>query len=311
MLRAEVEAERLTSIDRSLLKTANAQREVDSAGRVAVDQTLRAGRLAKLARLGLAEPVDGTRYRLADNLEDTLRRMGERGDVIRTMQREMTRAGIERAAGDQVIHEAGVPVARSIIGRVLAHGLSDEHADRHYLIVDGIDGRSHYLDVGGGRDLPLDQHQLSPGSVVRIDPLKAALRPSDRVIAEVAAANDGRYDVDLHLRYDPAASEAFAQTHVRRLEAMRRGGGGVTREPSGQWVIALDHLDRVTAWEESSCVSIPSPSPASRSCRWRSWSMSRRQAGLIAVWRGRCRPGRGRREAERWGQPWRWGRCER
>jgi hypothetical protein len=70
------------------------------------------------------------------------------------------------------------------------------------------------------------------------------------VIAEVAAANDGRYDVDLHLRHDPAASEAFAQTHVRRLEAMRRGGGGVTREPSGQWVIAPDHLDRVTAWEE-------------------------------------------------------------
>lgn len=250
ILRAEVEAERLTSIDRSLLKTANAEREVDSAGRDAFDQTLRAGRLAKLARLGLAEPVDGTRYRLADNLEDTLRRMGERGDIIRTMQREMTRAGIERAAGDQVIHEAGAPVARPIIGRVLAHGLSDEHADRHYLIVDGIDGRSHYLDVGGGRDLPLDQHQLSPGSVVRIDPLKAALRPSDRVIAEVAAANDGRYDVDLHLRHDPAASEAFAQTHVRRLEAMRRGGGGVTREPSGQWVIAPDHLDRVTAWEE-------------------------------------------------------------
>jgi hypothetical protein len=51
-----------------------------------------------------------------------------------------------------VIHEAGATVARSIVGRVLAHGLSDEHADRHYLIVDGIDGRSHYLDVGGGRD---------------------------------------------------------------------------------------------------------------------------------------------------------------
>jgi type IV secretory pathway VirD2 relaxase len=68
------------------------------------------------------------------------------------MQRAMTDAGAERAASDQVIHEAGATVARSIVGRVLAHGLSDEHADRHYLIVDGIDGRSHYLDVGGGRD---------------------------------------------------------------------------------------------------------------------------------------------------------------
>ncbi|WP_206240166.1 DUF3363 domain-containing protein [Novosphingobium terrae] len=249
-LRAEVEAERLTSIDRSLLKTADAQREVDASGRDAFDQTLRAGRLVKLARLGMAEPVEGTRYRLAEGLEETLRRMGERGDIIRTMQREITSAGVERAVSDQVIHEPGATVARPMVGRVLAHGLSDEHADRHYLIVDAADGRSHYLDVGSARGLPLDNYQLSPGSVVHIEPLKATVRPSDRVIAEVAAENGGRYDVDLHLRHDPGASEAFAQTHVRRLEAMRRGGGAVTRERSGQWVIAPDHLDRVMAWEE-------------------------------------------------------------
>jgi hypothetical protein len=84
---------------------------------------------------------------------------------------------------------------------------------------------------------------------VRIDPLRAAVRDVDRTIAEVAAASGGQYDIDAHLRHDPGATEAFAEKHVRRLEAMRWGGGGVTREPSGHWTIAPDHLDRVRAWE--------------------------------------------------------------
>lgn len=55
--------------------------------------------------------------------------------------------------------------------------------------------------------------------------------------------------MDAHLRHDPTANQAFAETHVRRLEAMRRLSGIVEREPSGRWIIAPDHLDRVAALE--------------------------------------------------------------
>lgn len=55
--------------------------------------------------------------------------------------------------------------------------------------------------------------------------------------------------MDAHLRHDPTATQAFAETHVRRLEAMRRISGIVEREPSGRWLIAPDHLDRVAAHE--------------------------------------------------------------
>jgi hypothetical protein len=75
------------------------------------------------------------------------------------------------------------------------------------------------------------------------------IREADRTVAAVAAANGGRYDVDVHLRYDPSATEAFAETHVRRLEAMRRLIGDVTREADGTWIIAPDHLDRAAAYE--------------------------------------------------------------
>ncbi len=253
-LRAEVEQERLTSIDRALLKGADADRVVATNGCDAFDQTLRAGRLAKLSRLGLAEPLGAGRFRLAPDLAETLRALGERGDIIRTMQREFSRAAIARAPADQAIYDSAALDARPLVGRVLARGLADEHADRHYLIVDGVDGRSHYVAIGrlglsfaeGGTET---HASLPRGAIVRIDPVSPTVREVDRTIAAVAAANGGRYDVDTHLRHDPTATQAFAETHVRRLEAMRRLSGIVEREPSGRWIVAPDHLERVAVYE--------------------------------------------------------------
>jgi hypothetical protein len=65
----------------------------------------------------------------------------------------------------------------------------------------------------------------------------------------VAASTAGRYSIDIHLRHDPSATEAFARTHVRRLEAMRRFNGSVAREPDGTWIIAGDHLERAADYE--------------------------------------------------------------
>lgn len=245
-LRAEVEQERLTSIDRALLNGAEAERVVATKGRDAFDQTLRAGRLAKLSRLGLAEPLGAGRFRLAPDLADTLRHLGERGDIIRTMQREFSRAAIARAPADQAIYDPAAPDARPLVGRVLARGLANEHEDRHYLIVDGVDGRSHYVAIGRGTETDAS---LPRDAIVQIDPARPTVREVDRTIAAVAGANGGRYDIDAHLRHDPTATQAFAETHVRRLEAMRRTAGIVEREPSGRWIVAPDHLDRVAAYE--------------------------------------------------------------
>src|SRR3546814_1927109 len=68
-------------------------------------QSLRAARLQKLGQLGLADKLGNGRWRIADGIEDTLRRMGERGDIIRTMQRELTARRVERAAADRVIFD--------------------------------------------------------------------------------------------------------------------------------------------------------------------------------------------------------------
>jgi type IV secretory pathway VirD2 relaxase len=244
-LRSEVDQERLTSIDRTLLRDADAARLVSSGAGDAFDQTVRMGRLRKLERLGLAEQMGAATWRLAPDLSDTLKRMGERGDIIRTMQRSLAARGAMPALADQAIYEPAAANARPLVGRVLDRGLSDELNDRHYLLVEATDGRTHYVEIGKGENF--EPH--ARGAIVRVEPVAIGVRDADRTIATVAADNGGRYTIDAHLRHDPSATEAFAETHVRRLEAMRRLTGGVTREPDGSWVIAPDHLDRAAAHE--------------------------------------------------------------
>jgi type IV secretory pathway VirD2 relaxase len=244
-LRAEIDQERLTSIDRALLRGADKEGLVAAVGKAPFDHALRMGRLKTLERLGLASPAGGMRWQLAPDLAETLRRMGERGDIIRTMQRALAGRGVAPALADQTIFEPGAPGTRPLIGRVIHRGLSDELNDRHYLLVEATDGRTHYVDIGRGEATGA----LGAGAIVRISPVSAGVHEVDRTVVAIAAENDGRYDVDVHLRHDPSATQAFAETHVRRLEAIRRTTGGVEREPDGSWIIAPDHLDRAAAYE--------------------------------------------------------------
>ncbi|MGF7150098.1 type IV secretory pathway VirD2 relaxase [Sphingomonas zeicaulis] len=240
-LRAEVDQERFTSIDRSLVGRAGDDGIVTPGGD-AFTASVRTGRLVKLQHMGLAERLDAGRWRLAEDLEAVLRQAGERGDIIRTMQRAYARA--EQRPVDMQLHPAG-GAAGPVVGRVIERGLANEHADRHYLIVDGTDGRSHYVEIGKGDGVDA----MPSDAIVRLDPRVAAVRDVDRTVAAVAAANGGIYDADAHLRHDPSATQAFAETHERRLEALRRGGATVERRPDGKWTIGPDHLDQAIAFE--------------------------------------------------------------
>ncbi len=254
-LRAEVEQERFTSLDRALLKQADEQGLLRSGTTVgdAFQQTLRAGRLQKLRHLGLAQEIGSGQWKLASDLELVLRRLGERGDIIKTLHHELARQGLARSAADYVIYEPAENNAQRLVGRVVARGLSDELNDRRYVIVDGVDGRSHYVDIG-------QVHEAEPmpgGSIVAIEPKRAGPRAVDRTVAEIAAAHDGRYSVDLHLQHDTTARQAFAEAHVRRLEAMRRAGIGVARQTDGTWIIAPNHLERAAAFERAQARRVP------------------------------------------------------
>jgi len=241
-LRHDVTQERLTAIDRRLLRRMDQNRVVTAASNDPFQQSVQAGRLRKLGAMGLAEDLGHGRWRLAEGLEDTLRRIGERGDIIRLMQRELTERQLQRPGVNQHIHDT---LQESVVGQVVSRGFSDEHRDRHYLIVDGIDGRIHYLEIGRGDLTP----PTPEGAIVGVAPANADARPADRTIDAVAQANGGLYSIERHLKLDPGATQRFAEAHLRRLEALRRANAGVDRLADGCWVVASDHLVRVAAYE--------------------------------------------------------------
>ncbi|WP_448659171.1 relaxase/mobilization nuclease RlxS [Sphingomonas sp. CJ99] len=241
--RHDVDQERLTAIDRRLLRRMDADRTVAATDNDPFQQSVASGRLRKLKAMDLAEDIGGGRYRLAEGLEDTLRRMGERGDIIRLIQRELTARRLDRSGVEQVV---ATELREPLVGRLISRGFSDEHGDRHYMMIDGVDGRVHYVDIGRG-----DATQSVPeGATIRIEPTRAEATTADRTVDAVARANGGRYSVDLHLRHDAQASQAYAESHVRRLEAMRRAGIGPERQPDGGWTITADHLARSEAFAQ-------------------------------------------------------------
>ncbi len=101
-LRDEVNQERFTSIDRNLLREQDGEGLVWATDEDAFRQSLRAGRLQKLKRLGLADEAAPGQWRLARELEPTPRRMGERGHIIKAMHRDLAEKGI--IAPDHVRH---------------------------------------------------------------------------------------------------------------------------------------------------------------------------------------------------------------
>ena len=235
----EVNQERWTSLDRSLQQQAvDGVVDLTAAldAHAPAQRALQIGRLQRLTALGLAEPAGVNRWALSADLEPTLRAMGERGDIVRTMQRaignEQRELAVFTAAED----------AHRVVGRIIGKGMADELQDRGYLVVDGVDGRAHYVTLGPGSDLS----QYPAGGIVEVRGA-AEVRAADKTIA--ALAKDGLYRTDHHLALARAQAvpdrdpRDVVAAHVRRLEALRRAGI-VERVTEGLWRIPTDLPER-------------------------------------------------------------------
>ena len=94
-LEREVEAERWTSLDRALRVAADegagvADLRPNASGEDLSLRRLMVGRAARLERLGLADQVASGCWTLKPGIEDKLRDLSIRGDVIKTMHRAMS-----------------------------------------------------------------------------------------------------------------------------------------------------------------------------------------------------------------------------
>ena len=254
----EVQSERWTSLDRALRSAADETGLVDLHARGPAGngpQTRLIGRVQTLERLGLAGR-EGDYWRLPGDLEPRLRALGERGDIIKALNRGVLGAG--RSVEGLVIH-AKDP-SDPIVGRLVDRGLHDELRGQAYVVIDGVDGRLHHVradDLAATGDTPVGgmveaRTWRREGEPPRLD----LVHRSDLSIEQqITAAGATWLDRQLVARdpqvlaktgFGAEASEALA---ARRAHLRTRGLVDVMGRPKPGLLDALrrDELARVAA----------------------------------------------------------------
>jgi type IV secretory pathway VirD2 relaxase len=254
-LDAQVEADRWTNLDRVLAREAAPHDGVvdlrpgvdagaDGHARIAM-----IGRMQKLERLGLAEPLGPARWRLSEHAEPTMRALGERNDIIRRIHRGLADRGVERSVADFALDEGRA--TEPIIGRLVARGLDDELRGTAYAVIDGVDGRAHHVRLP---DLDATS-DAEPGGIVELrrfedaaghERLALAVRSDLPIDAQVHADGATWLDRQLVGRSPASLSSGGFGREVR--EAMKARieqlvGQGLARRQGQRVIFARDLLD--------------------------------------------------------------------
>jgi len=216
-LEREVEAERWTGFDRALRAAADDNHGIVDLrpGSMALPdpdiRRLMLGRAQVLERLGLTEALGPARWTLKPDIEPMLRALGDRGDVLRTMHRALSRGGREPAVGDFAIHGEDAP---AVLGRLADRGLYDELKSSAYVVIEGVDGRSHHLRFGSleaAGDAPV-------GAIVEARPFTG--HDGQRHLSLAV-----RSDLPLEAQINSAGATWLDRTLLAREPALLAGGG--------------------------------------------------------------------------------------
>jgi type IV secretory pathway VirD2 relaxase len=149
-LTRQIGLETFTDIDRQLVKIVTADHVLKAdalTGQSAFTRALQLGRLRHLASLGLATKISAQEWQLTDNWQATLKSLGQRHDINKTLHRALTFAGRDSGSTAAAITDLTDPDSTPIIGKVIGKGLHDELRDQSYALVDATDGRVHYLPL--------------------------------------------------------------------------------------------------------------------------------------------------------------------
>ncbi len=144
---AAVKREQFTDIDRELIHRADTKHIVSFDGKQSRGEAARERRAQEIARLkflsrmGLAHKTDAASWRLAPNLERTLRERQLAIDIIKSRARHRSQMLDKRAP----LAITRLAPGQELTGRVVGTGLENEARDRRYLMLEGADGKLHYL----------------------------------------------------------------------------------------------------------------------------------------------------------------------
>ena len=251
-----IDAERATELD-AMIERGSEGGVFDLAQPVRSNQVWRkqlfARRFQTLARMGLAEHEGRGQWRITPDFRQTLTRMGEQRDIVKTLHRAMMEAGRKEAIGLDAIFDPADAKARAQKGIVQSYGQPDDTRKGGFIIIKTLDSLLVYAKVA--EDVTFES--LRRGQIVTLEAYDMSPRKSDHTIAKLAGVNAGIYSPMRH-ELEHGGSSEFVAAHVRWLEALRRKSV-VTRTEQGEWRIPPNYLDRAAMYEANNAKGQPAP----------------------------------------------------
>lgn len=165
-----VTRDQFTEIDRVLLRRADSRNIVTFNGARPRNEAARERQAQDLARLGflesigLARRVDQFSWQVSPDLEQTLRQHQLSIDIIKTRARHLDQIQDRQAP----LHLAELKAGEQVTGRVIGTGLENEATDRRYLLIEGSDGKLHYIRQTPAIEKARSEQRLKVGTVVTL-----------------------------------------------------------------------------------------------------------------------------------------------
>jgi type IV secretory pathway VirD2 relaxase len=201
----QIEKTYLTNIDRTL-RFKSIGDMVNFETRIPKSALARERRLQEIKRLkfletmGLAEKVGKKQWRLSPDMEKTLKSLQLSNDIIKSYARHGL--GVTNLRGSLVPTE--ITQGLSLTGKVVGVGLDNELYDRRYLLIEGVDGKVHYILATNSIVKARDNFELKNGEIITLS-------------GETFNSNDGKSISYLRVENHHALSDMIRQP-VSRLD---------------------------------------------------------------------------------------------
>jgi type IV secretory pathway VirD2 relaxase len=177
----QLEHEYVTSIDRSIIRKAensivNYHKPVSDNLLSRDQRLLEIRRLNFLETLGLAEQVTAKAWKIKDDLEIKLHQMRLSNDIIESRARHNITTLTHEIPIPTQIHER-----KPLTGKVVGMGLENELKDQRYLLLEGIDGKVHYIQATNSIVKARDNFEFSNNDIITLEKKKFVNRQRETI----------------------------------------------------------------------------------------------------------------------------------
>lgn len=224
----EVDALRVTSLDRFMDKQAAEDRTLDVRDKVNFGKSifyegLIKGRLRFLAASGLAVEQPPGVYMLKEDYQDDLRAIAQKNEAVKRLYPKIQDQSRLDGLSVYALKDGQGP---TVSGRIVDKGIMDELYDRKYVVVEDMSAKLHFVAVGDARYYD----KAEKGSLVTIKPGSQATGKADQNIKIIADMNGGIYDALVHkahvekeMKFIPEEDrEQYVDYHLKRLETLEK-----------------------------------------------------------------------------------------